>query len=104
MNRILVHFAISEFFWCPLLSQLEADQTNTAADDDEEEEDEDEEASEDGEEMSPGDLDNDVSKAARAKQLAEHLTTIVQKILRDLGRILAVSLLALAGMICGSSY
>lgn len=38
-----------------------------------------------------------VSPATRAKQLAVRLKQAARKVLRDLGRILAISLLALAG-------
>lgn len=38
-----------------------------------------------------------VSAATRAKQLAARLRATAQKVLRDLGRILAITLLALAG-------
>lgn len=56
---------------------------------------------EDEEERSlPGDPEEDVSTASRAKQLAERLKATAWKVLRDLGRILAISLLALAGKIC----
>lgn len=55
---------------------------------------------EDEEERSlPGDAD-EVSTVTRAKQLAEQLKATARKILRDLGRILAISLLALAGKLC----
>ncbi|XP_061602172.1 piezo-type mechanosensitive ion channel component 1 isoform X1 [Cololabis saira] len=71
------------------------------ADEDEEEEtlaDEDEE-----EETLPGDSD-EMSTAARAKQLAEHLKATARKVLHDLGRILAVSLLGLAGITLPSAF
>lgn len=74
---------------------------------DEEEEDEDEDKEEDtsrdedDEERSlPGDTDEEVSTATRAKQLAERLKATACKVLRDLGRILAISLLGLAGTVC----
>lgn len=56
---------------------------------------------EDEEERSlTGDHEEDVSTASRAKQLAERLKATAWKVLRDLGRISAISLLALAGKIC----
>ncbi|GLD65211.1 piezo-type mechanosensitive ion channel component 1-like protein, partial [Lates japonicus] len=76
-------------------------------DDDDEEEEEEEEASgdEDEEDRSlPGDPDEEVSTATKAKQLAEHLKAKARKVLRDLGRILAISLLALAGITLPSAF
>uniref|UniRef100_A0A3Q0SK86 Piezo type mechanosensitive ion channel component 1 (Er blood group) n=1 Tax=Amphilophus citrinellus TaxID=61819 RepID=A0A3Q0SK86_AMPCI len=59
---------------------------------------------EDEEERSlPGDAD-EVSTVTRAKQLAEQLKATARKILRDLGRILAISLLALAGITLPSAF
>ena len=49
------------------------------------------------ERSSPGDPDEEVSTATKAKQLAERLKATARRALRDLGRILAISLLALAG-------
>nr|XP_019959133.1 PREDICTED: piezo-type mechanosensitive ion channel component 1 [Paralichthys olivaceus] len=73
--------------------------------DEEEEETSGDEDNEDDEERSlPGDPDEEVSTATRAKQLAERLKVIVRKILRDLGRILAISLLALAGITLPSAF
>ncbi|XP_034040318.1 F-box/WD repeat-containing protein 4 [Thalassophryne amazonica] len=48
--------------------------------------------------------EEEVSTATRAKQLAEHLKRTAWKVLRDLGRILAVSLLALAGIAMPSAF
>lgn len=45
----------------------------------------------------PEDPEEAVSTATRAKQLAERLKAAARKVLRDLGRILAISLLAFAG-------
>lgn len=101
----------------PLLPQLEDDEdedTATVADDEEEKEAEDKEGllGADGEEEDEDDEDDDddeeclpladdgvegVSPATRAKQLAVRLKQAARKVLRDLGRILAISLLALAG-------
>lgn len=73
-----------------------------------EDEDEAEEASVDDDEeedMSlPGDLDETVSTATRAKQLAERLKASARKVLQDLGRVLAISLLALAGKFCVTTF
>ncbi|XP_070696812.1 piezo-type mechanosensitive ion channel component 1 [Pempheris klunzingeri] len=76
---------------------------------DDEEEDEEEEASGDGDEDEderslPGDPDEEASTVTRAKQLAERLKTTACKVLRDLGRILAISLLALAGITLPSAF
>ncbi|KAI3362908.1 hypothetical protein L3Q82_011502, partial [Scortum barcoo] len=82
---------------------LEDDPTDKTAD----EEDEEEEASvdEDDEEKSlPGDPDEEVFTATKAKQLAERLKATAWKVLRDLGRILAISLLALAGITLPSAF
>lgn len=63
--------------------------------------DEDEDEDEDEEERSlPRDPKEEVSTATRAKLLAERLKATALKGLRDLGRILAIGLLALAGRIC----
>uniref|UniRef100_A0A6Q2XFF6 Piezo-type mechanosensitive ion channel component n=1 Tax=Esox lucius TaxID=8010 RepID=A0A6Q2XFF6_ESOLU len=60
-----------------------------------------EEEGEEGDEegrLSPSDPGDDVvSATTRAKQLAARLRATAQKVLRDLGRILAITLLALAG-------
>uniref|UniRef100_A0A4W5N6C2 Piezo type mechanosensitive ion channel component 1 (Er blood group) n=1 Tax=Hucho hucho TaxID=62062 RepID=A0A4W5N6C2_9TELE len=45
-----------------------------------------------------------VSAATRAKQLAARLRATAQKVLRDLGRILAITLLALAGITLPSAF
>lgn len=105
----------------PLLPQLEDDDddeedTATVADDEEEKEAKEKEGllGADGEEEEDEDEDDDndddeeclpladegvegVSPATRAKQLAVRLKQAARKVLRDLGRILAISLLALAG-------
>ncbi|XP_074531707.1 piezo-type mechanosensitive ion channel component 1 [Halichoeres trimaculatus] len=83
------------------------DTTDNERDEEEEEEEEDNEVSEDEDEEErslPGDLDEEVSTATRAKQLAERLKATVRKVLRDLGRILAISLLALAGITLPSAF
>ncbi|XP_047458745.1 piezo-type mechanosensitive ion channel component 1 isoform X2 [Mugil cephalus] len=89
----------------------------TSLDDDEDEDDEEEKLGdedeveetsgdeEDEEEMSlAGDLNEVVSTATRAKQLAERLKASARKVLQDLGRVLAISLLALAGIILPSAF
>uniref|UniRef100_A0A8C7QZV4 Piezo type mechanosensitive ion channel component 1 (Er blood group) n=1 Tax=Oncorhynchus mykiss TaxID=8022 RepID=A0A8C7QZV4_ONCMY len=48
--------------------------------------------------------DDVVSAATRAKQLAARLRVTAQKVLRDLGRILAITLLALAGITLPSAF
>ncbi|XP_045545024.1 piezo-type mechanosensitive ion channel component 1 isoform X2 [Salmo salar] len=45
-----------------------------------------------------------VSAATRAKQLAARLRATAQKVLRDLGRVLAITLLALAGITLPSAF
>ncbi|XP_053730255.1 piezo-type mechanosensitive ion channel component 1 [Synchiropus splendidus] len=65
---------------------------------------EEEELSEDEDRSSPCDPEEDVSTATKAKQLAERLKTGVRKVLRDLGRILAIGLLALAGITLPSAF
>lgn len=82
--------------------QLEDDFTDKTSDDEEDFEEEEPSVDEDEDEEErflPGDPEDEISTATRAKQLAEHLKTKARKFLRDLGRILAISLLALAGMI-----
>lgn len=94
---------ITNFISVPFPPQLEDDSEEENTDEEEHEEDEEKEASEDedGEESSlPGDPDEDVSTATRAKQLAERLKTKARKVLRDLWKMLAIGLLALAGRIC----
>ncbi|XP_077352257.1 piezo-type mechanosensitive ion channel component 1 [Festucalex cinctus] len=63
-----------------------------------ESEDEDEEGS------YSGDTTQAFSTATLAKQLAEHLKAVVHKVLLDLGRIFAMSLLALAGITLPSAF
>ncbi|KAM7384994.1 hypothetical protein PAMP_001097 [Pampus punctatissimus] len=79
----------------------------TSLEDDEEVGDDEEEASGDEDEeerSSPGDPDEEVSTVTRAKLLAERLKATAWKALRDLGRILAISLLALAGITQPSAF
>ncbi|XP_030297383.1 piezo-type mechanosensitive ion channel component 1 isoform X2 [Sparus aurata] len=67
--------------------------------------DEDEDEDEDEEERSlPRDPKEEVSTATRAKLLAERLKATALKGLRDLGRILAIGLLALAGITLPSAF
>uniref|UniRef100_A0A7N6A8V9 Piezo-type mechanosensitive ion channel component n=1 Tax=Anabas testudineus TaxID=64144 RepID=A0A7N6A8V9_ANATE len=79
---------------------------NITSEEDEDEEDDKEEArdEEDEEQSLPGEPDEEVSTATRAKQLAERLKATARKVLRDLGRILAISLLALAGITLPSAF
>ncbi|KAE8280232.1 Piezo-type mechanosensitive ion channel component 1 [Larimichthys crocea] len=86
------------------------DPTDKTTDDEKEDGEEEEEVEEpsgdeDEEERSlPGDPEEEVSTATRAKQLAERLKATARKVLRDLGRILAISLLALAGITLPSAF
>uniref|UniRef100_A0A674EAE4 Piezo type mechanosensitive ion channel component 1 (Er blood group) n=1 Tax=Salmo trutta TaxID=8032 RepID=A0A674EAE4_SALTR len=77
-------------------------------DDDGSETKEGEEEEEEGDEegiSSPSEPGDDVvSAATRAKQLAARLRATAQKVLRDLGRILAITLLALAGITLPSAF
>ncbi|XP_059215664.1 piezo-type mechanosensitive ion channel component 1 [Centropristis striata] len=82
---------------------------STEEEEEENEEEEEEEASgeedEDEEERSlPGDPDEEPSTVTKAKQLAERLKAKARKVLRDLGRILAIGLLALAGITLPSAF
>ncbi|XP_040034623.2 piezo-type mechanosensitive ion channel component 1 [Gasterosteus aculeatus] len=89
------------------ITSLEDDSEEENTDEEEHEEDEEKEASEDedGEKSSlPGDPDEDVSTATRAKQLAERLKTKARKVLRDLWKMLAIGLLALAGITLPSAF
>ncbi|XP_056291185.1 piezo-type mechanosensitive ion channel component 1 isoform X1 [Pseudoliparis swirei] len=100
------------------ITSLEDGSTEKNIDDDEEEEEEekeeevdepsgDEERSGDEDEEErplPGDPDEEVSTATRAKQLAERLKSKARKLLRDLGKILAIGLLALAGITLPSAF
>ncbi|XP_024916735.1 piezo-type mechanosensitive ion channel component 1 [Cynoglossus semilaevis] len=95
------------------ITSLEDDSTDKTSDDEDNDDDECAEAEEisgeddddDDEERSlPTDPDEEVSTATRAKQMAERLKVIAQKVLRDLGRILAVGLLALAGITLPSAF
>uniref|UniRef100_A0A3Q3MFQ1 Piezo type mechanosensitive ion channel component 1 (Er blood group) n=1 Tax=Labrus bergylta TaxID=56723 RepID=A0A3Q3MFQ1_9LABR len=70
----------------------------------EEEEASEEEDEEEKERSLPGDPDEEVSPVTRAKQLAERLKATAPKVLRDMGRVLAVSLLALAGITLPSAF
>ncbi|XP_029962928.1 piezo-type mechanosensitive ion channel component 1 isoform X3 [Salarias fasciatus] len=85
--------------------EVEEDAEEASGDDDEDDEDvEDVEDVEDEDETYPGDLEEEVSAATRAKQLRERLKASARKVLRDLGRVLAVSLLALAGITLPSAF
>ncbi|XP_075902137.1 piezo-type mechanosensitive ion channel component 1 isoform X2 [Nelusetta ayraudi] len=78
-----------------------------ADDDDEGEEEEEEEEDDDDDEERlplPDDGVEAVSTATRAKQLAVRLKHAARKVLRDLGRIVAISLLALAGITLPSAF
>uniref|UniRef100_A0A3P8WJ68 Piezo type mechanosensitive ion channel component 1 (Er blood group) n=1 Tax=Cynoglossus semilaevis TaxID=244447 RepID=A0A3P8WJ68_CYNSE len=104
-NTVTRHIGVSRY--------LEDDSTDKTSDDEDNDDDECAEAEEisgeddddDDEERSlPTDPDEEVSTATRAKQMAERLKVIAQKVLRDLGRILAVGLLALAGITLPSAF
>ncbi|XP_060896547.1 piezo-type mechanosensitive ion channel component 1 isoform X3 [Labrus mixtus] len=90
------------------ITSLDDDVTDNTTDDevaDEEEEEASEEEDEEEKERSlPGDPDEEVSPVTRAKQLAERLKATAPKVLRDMGRVLAVSLLALAGITLPSAF
>ncbi|XP_026212152.1 piezo-type mechanosensitive ion channel component 1 isoform X3 [Anabas testudineus] len=88
------------------LEDYSTDKTTDVEEEDEDEEDDKEEArdEEDEEQSLPGEPDEEVSTATRAKQLAERLKATARKVLRDLGRILAISLLALAGITLPSAF
>ncbi|KAF0027680.1 hypothetical protein F2P81_020421 [Scophthalmus maximus] len=95
------------------ITSLEDDPTdaNAEGEDDAEDEEEEQEEEVEVEEETSGNEDDEerslpaeeVSTATRAKQMPERLKVIARKVLRDLGRILAISLLALAGRICVNS-
>uniref|UniRef100_A0A3Q2Z556 Piezo type mechanosensitive ion channel component 1 (Er blood group) n=1 Tax=Hippocampus comes TaxID=109280 RepID=A0A3Q2Z556_HIPCM len=78
--------------------QEEEEQTDGEGEIDQESEDEDDEAS------FSGDTTQEFSTATLAKQLAERLKAVVYKVLLDLWRIFAVSLLALAGITLPSAF
>uniref|UniRef100_A0A671WPM8 Piezo type mechanosensitive ion channel component 1 (Er blood group) n=1 Tax=Sparus aurata TaxID=8175 RepID=A0A671WPM8_SPAAU len=98
-DTITRHIGLSRY-----LQDYLTDKTTDEEVEEEEEEasvDEDEDEDEDEEERSlPRDPKEEVSTATRAKLLAERLKATALKGLRDLGRILAIGLLALAGRIC----
>ncbi|XP_061647056.1 piezo-type mechanosensitive ion channel component 1 isoform X4 [Phyllopteryx taeniolatus] len=73
-------------------------------DDENEIEDESEDEDEDEGGSFPGDATHGLSTATLAKQLAERLKAVVHKVLLDLGRIFAISLLALAGITLPSAF
>ncbi|XP_017285833.1 piezo-type mechanosensitive ion channel component 1 isoform X2 [Kryptolebias marmoratus] len=88
------------------LEDYSLDKTSDDEDDEEssgEEAEEEEEEEEEEERSVHGDPD-EVSPASRAKQLAERLKATARKVLCDLGRILAVSLLGLAGITLPSAF
>ncbi|XP_039639627.1 piezo-type mechanosensitive ion channel component 1 isoform X3 [Perca fluviatilis] len=84
----------------PTERNTDHEEEETSGDEEVEKEDEDEEE----ERSLPGDPDEEVSTATRAKQLADRLKAKARKVLRDLGRILAISLLALAGITLPSAF
>nr|XP_046257127.1 piezo-type mechanosensitive ion channel component 1 isoform X2 [Scatophagus argus] len=87
------------------ITSLEDDPADETTDDEEHSEEEEASGDEDeGERSLPGDPEEEVSTATRAKQLAERLKATARKVLRDLGRILAISLLALAGITLPSAF
>uniref|UniRef100_A0AAQ5YK59 Piezo-type mechanosensitive ion channel component n=1 Tax=Amphiprion ocellaris TaxID=80972 RepID=A0AAQ5YK59_AMPOC len=102
-DTITRHIGLSRFVTSLLVTTDNDDLTDRTTDD--EEEDEEEEESGDEEERSIPDYpDEEVSTATRAKQLAERLKVSAWKILRDLGRILAMCLLGLAGITQPSAF
>nr|XP_033468806.1 piezo-type mechanosensitive ion channel component 1 isoform X1 [Epinephelus lanceolatus] len=88
------------------ITSLDDDPTEENTDDEEQEEEEKEASGDEDEEEKSlaGDPDEEVSTATKAKQLAERLKATARKVLRDLGRILAISLLALAGITLPSAF
>ncbi|XP_071237733.1 piezo-type mechanosensitive ion channel component 1-like isoform X1 [Salvelinus alpinus] len=82
---------------------IASDSTQGTEDESETKEGEEEEEEGDEEGMSSP-SDPVVSAATRAKQLAARLRATAQKVLRDLGRILAITLLALAGITLPSAF
>ncbi|XP_035462912.2 piezo-type mechanosensitive ion channel component 1 isoform X3 [Scophthalmus maximus] len=96
------------------ITSLEDDPTdaNAEGEDDAEDEEEEQEEEVEVEEETSGNEDDEerslpaeeVSTATRAKQMPERLKVIARKVLRDLGRILAISLLALAGITLPSAF
>ncbi|XP_054652198.1 piezo-type mechanosensitive ion channel component 1 [Dunckerocampus dactyliophorus] len=78
----------------------------TTTDDEATEDEEEKEESEDEDEVEsfPGDHTQGFSTTTLAKQLAERLKAEVRKVLLDLGRIFAISLLALAGITLPSAF
>ncbi|XP_029926105.1 piezo-type mechanosensitive ion channel component 1 isoform X2 [Myripristis murdjan] len=88
------------------ITSLEDEPTDGQDEEEEEEENEEEESEDEDEEgrTSPNDPSEEISTATRAKQLAEHLKVKARKVLRDLGRILAISLLAVAGITLPSAF
>ncbi|XP_056148188.1 piezo-type mechanosensitive ion channel component 1 isoform X2 [Lampris incognitus] len=94
----------SEMVACANITSLEEQPPERPEGDEEEEEEEMDEDEDEDERSSPNDPDEELSTTARAKQLAEHLRARAPKCLRDLGRILAISLLALAGITLPSAF
>ncbi|XP_072772689.1 piezo-type mechanosensitive ion channel component 1 [Nerophis lumbriciformis] len=78
----------------------------TTTDDDATEDEDEKEESEDEDEVGSfhGDHTQEFSTTSLAKQLAERLKAEVRKVLLDLGRIFAISLLALAGITLPSAF
>ncbi|XP_054882093.1 piezo-type mechanosensitive ion channel component 1 isoform X2 [Poeciliopsis prolifica] len=85
------------------ITSLEEESADTTTENEEEEESSVDEEVEEEERSSNGDPD-EVSTATRAKQLAEGLKVKMLKILRDLGRVMVVVLLGLAGITLPSAF
>ncbi|KAM4591055.1 piezo-type mechanosensitive ion channel component 1 isoform 2-T2 [Odontesthes bonariensis] len=83
------------------ITMVEDDPAEDTTDDEEDEETSDDEVEED--KSLQGDPD-EVSTATKAKQLAERLKVTARKVLGDLGRISAISLLGLAGITLPSAF
>lgn len=84
-----------------LTKQLEEEYADTTT---ETEEDEELSVNEEEEEKSSNGDPDQVSTVTRAKQLAEGLKIKLLKMLQDLGRIMVVILLGLAGKVCSSKF
>ncbi|KAG7468581.1 hypothetical protein MATL_G00144490 [Megalops atlanticus] len=80
------------------------DEGSEPAGEEEEEEDEEEEEGEEEGRSSPSEPEGDLSPATRAALLAARLRVTAQRFLRDLGRVLAITLLGLAGITLPSAF
>ncbi|XP_057703388.1 piezo-type mechanosensitive ion channel component 1 isoform X1 [Corythoichthys intestinalis] len=71
---------------------------------DDEDETEQESEEEDDQRSFPSGITQELATATLTKELAEHLKAVIHKVLQDLGKILAIILLALAGIILPSAF